>query len=355
MHSWRMPVLGRVAPTHHPFPPRCRISTPRAPAQDPSAPADRSKLIFQGRVLLDHTVLASLSIKDTDFMVLMKPKPPAVAAAAAAAVASHVPPPMDEQVLVPAPAPSPPPQPAPEPAPQPAVGGAGADEAVVAALCDMGFPRDQVLMALTAAFGNADRAVQYLFDPATMPAPQAAAPAPPSAPAPSPSPAAASPAQPAAGAAFTADSILAAMGGAGAAPPLTPLQQMANEPQLLQLVTLARQNPSALGPLLQELSTSAPHLLHMVQADQQTFQQLLTMDTLPTPAASGAAAPRAPPATAAAGGGGDTFQIQLTRAEAEAIGRLQQLGFSRDQAAQAFLACEKNEALAANLLFDGGF
>jgi UV excision repair protein RAD23 len=31
------------------------------------------------------------------------------------------------------------------------------------------------------------------------------------------------------------------------------------------------------------------------------------------------------------------------------------MGFDRADAAQAFLACDKNEALAANLLMDGGF
>jgi len=45
--------------------------------------------------------------------------------------------------------------------------------------------------------------------------------------------------------------------------------------------------------------------------------------------------------------------VRLTREEAEAVGRLAELGFSRDDAAQAYLVCEKNEALAANLLFDG--
>ena len=35
--------------------------------------------------------------------------------------------------------------------------------------------------------------------------------------------------------------------------------------------------------------------------------------------------------------------------------RLADMGFDRTEAAQAYLACDKNEALAANLLMDGGF
>ena len=31
------------------------------------------------------------------------------------------------------------------------------------------------------------------------------------------------------------------------------------------------------------------------------------------------------------------------------------MGFDRSEAAQAYIACDKNEALAANLLMDGGF
>jgi hypothetical protein len=52
------------------------------------------------------------------------------------------------------------------------------------------------------------------------------------------------------------------------------------------------------------------------------------------------------------GGGGDNV-VHLTREESEAVGRLAELGFSRDDCVQAFLACDKNESLAANLLFDG--
>ena len=47
--------------------------------------------------------------------------------------------------------------------------------------------------------------------------------------------------------------------------------------------------------------------------------------------------------------------LQLTQEEMAAVDRLAEMGFDRSEAAQAFLACDKNEALAANLLMDGGF
>jgi UV excision repair protein RAD23 len=42
----------------------------------------------------------------------------------------------------------------------------------------------------------------------------------------------------------------------------------------------------------------------------------------------------------------------ISQAEEQAINRLRQLGFSKVEAAQAYFACDKNEELAANLLFD---
>jgi len=46
------------------------------------------------------------------------------------------------------------------------------------------------------------------------------------------------------------------------------------------------------------------------------------------------------------------MQINVSEAERDAIERLCQLGFSRDLAIQAYFACDKNEELAANFLFE---
>ena len=47
--------------------------------------------------------------------------------------------------------------------------------------------------------------------------------------------------------------------------------------------------------------------------------------------------------------------VRLSQAEAAAVQRLRDLGFSERQALEAYLACDKNEQMAANLLFDGSF
>eukprot|EP00541_Cyclophora_tenuis_P002965 CAMPEP_0116571052 /NCGR_PEP_ID=MMETSP0397-20121206/17326_1 /TAXON_ID=216820 /ORGANISM="Cyclophora tenuis, Strain ECT3854" /LENGTH=501 /DNA_ID=CAMNT_0004099067 /DNA_START=40 /DNA_END=1545 /DNA_ORIENTATION=- len=50
-------------------------------------------------------------------------------------------------------------------------------------------------------------------------------------------------------------------------------------------------------------------------------------------------------------GGGPTV-LHLTEEEMAAVDRLAEMGFDRTRAAEAFLACDKNEALAANFLMD---
>jgi len=53
------------------------------------------------------------------------------------------------------------------------------------------------------------------------------------------------------------------------------------------------------------------------------------------------------------GGAGEESMIRLTPDEQASVDRLVDMGFDRVEATRAYLACDKNEAMAANLLMDG--
>lgn len=246
----------------------------------------------------------------------------------------------------------------------------------------MGFPRDQIDRAMRAAFFNPDRAVEYLLNgiPATAQQeerPAAASPAPASNPAQPPAQTANTGAEAttqsgeepvnlfeaaaqagqgggrggaARGAGGAAD-IAAALGG-GQGGNTANLDFLRNNPQFQQLRQVVQQQPAMLEPILQQVAAGNPQLAQIINQNPEQFMQLLAED--------GDDDVALPPGAQ---------QISVTEEEREAIERVRsrpslcnvtmltlvqlcRLGFERDLVIQAYFACDKNEELAANFLFD---
>jgi len=214
-------------------------------------------------------------------------------------------------------------------------------------LCEMGFPRDQVILALRASYFNPHRAVEYLFSgniPVTAPvAPTPARPAAPASPAAVPStPATAS--TPAA-----APAAPARPQGNNAPNPFDFLRQ---HPQFGQMRDIARQDPSRLEDLLTAMAQSNPDMIPLIADHQDDFIRLLTSDD-PAPAAGGGGGggfgpgsdPRITP-----GPRPGTVQVQVTQQDMDAINNLVAMGFDRNRALEAYIVFGRNVDAAANYL-----
>jgi len=208
--------------------------------------------------------------------------------------------------------------------------------------------RDTVLRALRAAFNNPERAVEYLYsgipEAAEVPAPVAR---PPAAGAPAVAvpviPAPAAPAAPAGPNAAPLDLFpqgMPGVGGGGAG--LGALDFLRNNPQFQALRTMVQANPQILQPMLQELGKQNPALLRLINENQAEFLRLIN---------------EAGPADAGGDGMGQLAgaypqSVNVTPEERESIERLEAMGFNRALVIEAFLACDKNEQLAANYLLE---
>ncbi|THH33263.1 hypothetical protein EUX98_g906 [Antrodiella citrinella] len=359
---------------------------------------ESQKIIYSGKVLPDTKTVESCNIKEKDFLVLMvaKPKPTPAASTSAAATSSAPAAPAAAELAAPAPAASSTPAAQPAPpnapiltpaqaapveapaaaAPPPAFGDMSAFvtgdqlQSTVQNMMEMGFERDQVMRALRASFNNPDRAVEYLFNgipahleqvagggaaPAAAAAPTGAAAAPAQPAAAAPEPAAQAAAAPAAGNApqnlfqlaqqQQQQQPLAAgprMGG-GAAGAMPNLEALANSPQIQHLRQAIAQNPEMIQPMLQQLAMENPQLAQMFG---QNPHALLTLLGIGVGGEAGDDDEAIPPGAQV---------INVTPEEQEAIQRLEGLGFPRHIAIEAYFACDKNEEMAANYLFEHGF
>lgn len=121
--------------------------------------------------------------------------------------------------------------------------------------------------------------------------------------------------------------------GAGGMPTPQQIQQLVESLSPEQQAQMAAQmgmSPEQLRGLSQMLSNLPPGAME---------QMMASMGGAPGDFAGGA-------------GGPPAHRIQLTEEEAAAVDRLCDMGFDRSDVIQAYLACDKNEALAANFLMD---
>ncbi|KAH0874437.1 hypothetical protein HID58_071799 [Brassica napus] len=213
-------------------------------------------------------------------------------------------------------------------------------EPLVQQLMDMGggsWDKETVTRALRAAHNNPERAVDYLYSgiPETAEVAVAASGAalvPPASGGPNSSPLDLFP-QGTVASAGTGD--------------LGTLEFLRNNDQFQQLRTMVHSNPQILQVNFRyphpELGKQNPQLLRLIQENQAEFLQLVNE---PYEGSDGDADIFDQPEQET------PHSINVTQAEQEAIQRLEAMGFDRDLVIEAFLACDRNEELAANYLLE---
>ncbi|CAM9197548.1 unnamed protein product, partial [Hapterophycus canaliculatus] len=111
-------------------------------------------------------------------------------------------------------------------------------------------------------------------------------------------------------------------------------------------------NPAQRAQMAATMGVSPQQLAQVSQVigqmPQEQFQQLMGM--MNAGGMPGGGMGGMPPGPGGAGAGGNV--IRLSEEDGAAVARLTELGFDRTDAAQAYLACDKNEALAANFLLN---
>ena len=204
------------------------------------------------------------------------------------------------------------------------------NEEAVKSICEMGFPRDEVIAALKASYNNPDRAVEYL----TNGIPEGA------------------------GEGADGEGDIENEDNEDTDNALNsdnPLAFLLRSPQFIQLRLVVQQNPRLLGPLLEQIAQSNPEVFELIKENQEAFMQLI--QTPLTEAELRALEMEADEAGDNEAGDDNaaadpTTVIQVSEEEQAAIERLMALGFDRPRVIEAYFACDKNETIAANFLFE---
>jgi UV excision repair protein RAD23 len=136
------------------------------------------------------------------------------------------------------------------------------------------------------------------------------------------------------------------------------LEALRDNPQIQQLRQQMAQNPAMIQPLIQQLAMQNPAIAQMIAQNPEALFQLLGIEL------DDEEGGQLPPGAQV---------ISVTEEERAAIQRvsipsklsilfkslhsfqLEALGFPRQAVLEAYFACDKNEELAANYLFESGF
>jgi UV excision repair protein RAD23 len=251
--------------------------------KDHSHPVQAQKLILKGKILGDELLVGDMGVSEKDFIVLMVTKPKPVSTA----TTPVQPTPTQSQ-----PAPQPTPAPVVSPAVQSHTPAAVFDASTLATgsalntavenMVEMGFPKEQVMAAMRAAFNNPDRAVEYLMTgipeglQEQVPTPQAE---------PQPNPPAADTAATSTQAGQLGEHVnlfqqaqqqaqlqnRPAVGATGAAN--ADLEALRNSPQFQHLRRLVQSQPHLLPPMLQQIEQTNPQLMQVYWNNVDNFSK----------------------------------------------------------------------------------
>ncbi|CAI0473970.1 unnamed protein product [Linum tenue] len=299
-------------------------------------PCAQQLLIHNGKVLKDETTLAENSVSEDGFLVVMLSKPASTTTPATSSQTSNPTPAPEAQTVPPADTYG--------QAASTLVAGTNLDQ-TVQQIMDIGggtWDKETVTRALRAAYNNPERAIDYLYsgipETAEVAVPVARVPGGQA------TEAVASPGAPVTGAPNSAPLNMfpqEPLPGAGAGGGLASLDFLRNNQQFQALRSMVQSNPQILQPMLQELGKQNPNLLRMIQEHHAEFLQLINEPQDGSEEEMFDQPDQEMP-----------HAINVTPAEQAAIERLEAMGFDRPLVIEAFLACDRNEELAANYLLE---